>query len=187
MAIQDDDVPRVFRLGYSAFAWASLLLTLVLTVAVMRTLFVTTPDGTTTTQAMARVAPTLTALVAAQPTRDPNAPTPVSVEVLKAKMAACGACHVLPELGFAGATCPDLSRVAVTAAEHLASAAYTGKAAKGDVAAYLRESLLEPGVYIVPGNNAYGTIGASLMPVKGGATLTDADVDMIVGYLMTRK
>jgi hypothetical protein len=39
----------------------------------------------------------------------------------------------------------------------------------------------------VPGNDAYGTPGKSLMPVGGGAVpaLTDADVDMIVAYLMT--
>jgi hypothetical protein len=186
MALQEDDDPlKVFRLGYKAFAWASLFFTLLLTVAVMRTLFVTTPDGTTTTQAMARVAPTLTALVAGQPTRDPNAPTPINVTVVKEKMAVCAACHTLSDLGFSSVTCPDLSLAASTAAEHLASAAYTGKAAGGDVEAYLRESLQDPGAFIVPGNPAYGTPGKSLMPVNGGAVLTAADVDMIVGYLMT--
>ncbi|MFN8422916.1 MAG: hypothetical protein U0470_05815 [Anaerolineae bacterium] len=54
-----------------------------------------------------------------------------------------------------------------------------------DVAGYLRESILEPGAFIVPGNAAWGTTGKSLMPVKGGATLSDGDVAMIVDYLVT--
>ena len=186
MAMQnDDDAPfEVFRLGYKMFAWASLAVTVVLTVAVMRTLFIHTPDGTATTRAMARVAPTLTALVAIQPTRDPNAKV-VDAAAVKDKMTICSGCHTLSGLGFTATTCPDLSKVAANAAAHLASGSYTGKAK--DVAGYLHEAILEPGAYIVPGNAAWGSTGKSLMPVKGGATLTDADVDMIVDYLLTLK
>lgn len=181
----DDDAPfEVFRLGYKLFAWASLAVTVALTVAIMRTLFIHTPDGTATTRAMARVAPTLTALVAVQPTRDPNQKV-VDVAAVKEKMTICSGCHTLSGLGFTAATCPDLSKVAAMAADHLASGTYTGKAT--DVAGYLRESILEPGAFIVPGNAAWGTTGKSLMPVKGGATLSDGDVAMIVDYLVTLK
>lgn len=190
MSMQDDDAPfEVFRLGYKLFAWASLFATLILTVAIMRTLFVTTPDGTATTKAMARVAPTLTALVSGRPTRDPNAPAPIDPAAVAAKMVPCSACHTLAALGFSNPTCPDLSNASTTAAEHLASAGYTGKAAAGDVEAYLRESILDPNAYLVPGNtpNQYGQPGKSIMPAKGGANLSDADVDLIVGYLMTLR
>lgn len=182
----DDDAPfAVFRLAYKVFSWSSLVLAIVLTVAVMRTLFTNTPDGTATTRAMARVGPTLTALVAGQPTRDPNAKAPVNVAAVKDKMAVCAACHTLSAIGAAGATCPDLSKAASTAAEHLASSAYTGTAT--DLESYLRESMLNPGAFIVPGNVAWGQPGKSLMPVKGGAVLSDADVDLIVDYLLTLK
>lgn len=183
MAVQDDDAPfKVFRLGYSAFAWTSLAIAAALTVAVMRTLFVTTPDGTATTRAMARVAPTLTALVAGQATRDPNAIDPA---VVMGKMTACSACHTLDAFGWTNPTCPDLSNVASVAAERLASADYSGAAT--DVEGYLRESIANPGVYIAPGGENYGTVGASLMPVNGGATLSDADVQLIVKYLASLK
>ncbi|MBK6768735.1 MAG: cytochrome c [Ardenticatenales bacterium] len=190
MAMQDDDAPfEVFRLGYKLFAWASLFVTLILTVAIMRTLFVTTPDGTATTKAMERVAPTLTALVSGRPTRDPNAPAPIDPAAVDAKMVTCKACHTLDALGYESKTCPDLSNASTTAAEHLASAGYTGKAAAGDIEAYLRESILDPGAYIVPGttDTQYGKPGQSIMPAKGGADLSPADVDMIVGYLMTLR
>lgn len=182
----DDDAPfAVFRLGYKLFSWTSLVVAALLTIAVMRTLFINTPDGTATSRAMARVAPTLTALVAGQATRDPNAKPPVNVAAVKEKMVVCAACHTLSAIGAAGATCPDLSKVATVAAEHLSSGAYTGSAT--DLASYLRESILNPGVFIVPGNAAWGQPGASLMPVKGGAALTDADVQQIVDYLVTLK
>ncbi|MEO8082406.1 MAG: cytochrome c [Ardenticatenales bacterium] len=186
MAMQnDDDAPfEVFRLAYKLFAWACLVVAVVLTVAIMRTLFSHTPDGTATTRAMARVAPTLTALVEGQPTRDPNVKV-INVAAVKEKMTICSGCHTLSALGFSAATCPDLSKVATDAAAQLASGGYTGKAT--DVAGYLKESILDPGAYIVPGNSTYGKIGQSLMPVKGGATLSDADVAMIVDYLVTLK
>lgn len=183
MAMQDDDAPfKVFRLGYSAFAWTSLFIAVVLTVAIMRMLFLTTPDGTATSRAMARVAPTLTALVQGQATRDPNA---IDVAVVKEKMVACSACHTLADLGFTGATCPDLSNIAAIAAQRIADAGYTGQAT--DVEGYLRESLAEPSAFVVagPAGTAYGSPGASVMSVNGGAVLSASDVDLIIRYLLT--
>lgn len=185
MAMQDDDAPfKVFRMGYTAFAWTSLGVAVLLTVAVMRTLFVTTPDGTATSRAMARVAPTLTALVAGQATRDPNAIDPA---IVKDKMAICAGCHTLDELGFTNETCPDLSTIASVAAERLASADYSGTAT--DIEAYLHESIVNPSVFVVPApaGKSYGTEGQSVMPVNGGAALTDADVQLIVKYLASLK
>ena len=183
MAMQDDDAPfKVFRLGYSAFAWTSLFIAVVLTVAIMRMLFLTTPDGTSTSRARARVAPTLTALVQGQATRDPNA---IDVAVVSEKMVACKACHTLSDLGFSAATCPDLSNIAAVAGQRIADAGYTGAAT--DAEGYLREALAEPGVYIAPGDPTYGKVGGSLMPVNGGAVLSQGDIDLIVRYLLTLK
>ena len=61
---------------------------------------------------------------------------------------------------------------------------YHGKAT--DAASYIREWILDPSVYLVPGPT-YSSNGQSMMPPGFATSLTTAQIDGIVAYLMTLK
>lgn len=96
---------------------------------------------------------------------------------------ACALCH--NNLGRA----PDILNLnmSVTANERLQDSRYQGKAK--NVEEYLRESMLEPGIYVVEG---YGKKGSndtvSPMPVasKAPALLTDVEIDALIAYLQAK-
>jgi cytochrome c oxidase subunit 2 len=51
---------------------------------------------------------------------------------------------------------------------------------------YIRESILDPSAYLVPGPN-FAPGGHSLMPTNFGQTLTSKQIDELVAYLQTLR
>ncbi len=94
----------------------------------------------------------------------------------------CFACHsTAPGVNLVG---PSLAGIAATAAERIRGTDYKGKAT--DPAGYLRESIVEPNAFLVPGPT-FSSSGQSMMPAGFGQSLPPAQVDALVAYLMTLK
>jgi cytochrome c oxidase subunit II len=91
-------------------------------------------------------------------------PTGRAVAVFAAN--GCGSCHTWSKAGTNGAIGPNLDNVAADAA----------KANRGSVAAYVRESIVNPGAYIVPGYQ-------NLMPPGFGSRIPPADLNALVAAL----
>jgi nitric oxide reductase subunit C len=97
----------------------------------------------------------------------------------------CASCHDLSRPWPGGDVCPNLGNVATEAARIVRGRDYRGKAR--DAAGYLRESIVDPNAYLVPGA-AYRTAdGQSVMPKDFARTLSPSDVDDLVAFLLTRK
>ena len=95
---------------------------------------------------------------------------------------ACYACHsVSPGVNLAG---PSLAGIGARAAALIDSASYTGVAT--DAAGYLRESIVNPHAYLVPGQ-IYSAGGRSFMPDNYPTTLTAEQIDHLVAYLVTLR
>jgi hypothetical protein len=91
------------------------------------------------------------------------------------KQAGCPVCHTIPGIdGAEGRVGPTLT-LGSTGPKRLADPAYRGKAKT--VREYIIESILTPGVYIVPGYPAL------VMPRWYGQKLSAAAVDKMAGYL----
>ncbi|HXI19652.1 MAG TPA: cytochrome c, partial [Gemmatimonadales bacterium] len=94
----------------------------------------------------------------------------------------CFACHsTAAGVNLVG---PSLAGIATTAAARVGATDYHGKAT--DAAGYIRESILDPNAYLVPGAT-YSSNGQSLMPPGFGQSLQPGQVDALVAYLMTLK
>jgi len=94
----------------------------------------------------------------------------------------CFACHsISPGANLAG---PSLAGIGTRAAALVDSASYTGQAT--DAAAYIRESITNPHAYVVPGQ-IYSSGGRSFMPDNYNTTLTPAQIDQLVAYLVTLR
>jgi len=120
----------------------------------------------------------------------PAAPTPAPAEpgLYDAELAVqafakggCGACHTIPGVpGAVGTIGPDLSEIGELAAAHLSSPDYTGKAS--DVAGFLRESLLDPDIF-VPATCPNGPCQKGLMPSYADGNLSDVEINAMVQYM----
>jgi nitric oxide reductase subunit C len=97
----------------------------------------------------------------------------------------CASCHDLTKPWPGGDICPNLGNIATEAARIVRQRDYRGKAK--DAAGYIRESILDPNAYIVPGPNYRTAEGQSVMPKDFGRTLTSSEVDDLVAFLMTRR
>lgn len=103
-------------------------------------------------------------------------------QLLKSAQPPCSTCHQLK--AGVDQPGPSLAGIAQRAQKHIKDPAYKGKAR--DAKSYIRESIVNPNAYIVPGPT-YASGGKSLMPANYGQTLTPGQVDQIVDYLMTLK
>ncbi len=146
--------------------------------------------------------PTLTlAPPTAAPTRPPSTSTsaapPAPVGALKGDAAAgeklfhvkkadCTACHD-ETLAFPGGEfAPNLGDIAIQAEQILKSQGYTGKAKT--VADYLRESIVDPNAYIVPGDGYRDPKdGLSAMRRDFAQRLSAQEIEELVAYLQTLK
>jgi nitric oxide reductase subunit C len=79
---------------------------------------------------------------------------------------------------------PSLAGLSARAVEVLKSPSYTGTARTS--ADYIRESILKPSAYVVPGVT-FGAGGQSIMPAIYQDMLKPADIDHLVAYLDTLK
>ena len=118
----------------------------------------------------------------AAPQAASNDPVAVGQALFGQSPPACFACHsTAPGVNLVG---PSLSGISATAAARIGSPGYHGKAT--DAAGYIRESILEPGTFLVPGPT-FSSNGQSMMPVGFAQALQPAQVDAIVAYLMSLK
>ncbi|MCB0194311.1 MAG: c-type cytochrome [Anaerolineae bacterium] len=111
---------------------------------------------------------------AEEPADEPEAEAAGSDD-LEAVFAAsgCVACHAVVEDAPPGVG-PNVHGVVGRAEEAIASADYTGEAET--VEEYLRESILNPRIFIEPDYDP-------LMPTTYGDTLTDEQIDQLVTYM----
>ncbi len=95
---------------------------------------------------------------------------------------ACFSCHSSqPGVQLVG---PSIAGLGARAAAVLKDPAYKGTARTP--ADYIRESILQPSAYVVPGDT-FSAGGQSIMPAIYGDTLKPGDVDHLVAYLDTLK
>ena len=97
----------------------------------------------------------------------------------------CASCHDITKPWPGGAICPNLCNIASEASRVIRLREYRGRAK--DAAAYIRESIVDPNAYIVPGPNYRQADGQSVMPKNFGETLTPAQLDDLVAFLLTRR
>jgi len=97
----------------------------------------------------------------------------------------CVSCHDVTRPWPGGDICPNLGNIATEAARIVKSREYRGKAR--DAASYIRESIVDPNAYLVPGANYRTAEGKSVMPQDIGKTLSPSELDDLVAYLMTRR
>lgn len=118
----------------------------------------------------------------ARPVDAENNPIALGENVFRSAQPACSSCHsIVAGVAMVG---PSLAGAAERAEATLKSPDYKGQAK--DVAAYLRESVVQPSAHIVSGG-AYGAGGVSFMPATYGNDLQPAQIDQLVAYLATLK
>lgn len=118
----------------------------------------------------------------ARPVKPENDPIALGQALFRATPPGCFACHsVAPGVNLTG---PSLSGVAARAQQIVTAPGYHG-AAK-DAAGYIRESIVHPNAYLVPGP-AYSANGQSFMPMTFGKDLGPDQIDQIVAYLASLK
>ena len=117
--------------------------------------------------------------VAASAQGDPAAPAATFARGIEAYRANyCGACHALPAAGTEGAFGPSHEAMARTAAERLRDADYAGAAVTPEE--YLRESIVDPAAYLVPG------FLQSTHPMPAFTHLAEEDLDALVTMLLSQ-
>ena len=97
----------------------------------------------------------------------------------------CASCHDVTRPWPGGDVCPNLGNIATEAARIVRLPQYRGKAK--DAAGYIRESIIDPNAYIVPGQNYRTPEGQSVMPKDFAQTLSAKDLNDVVAFLLTRK
>ncbi len=94
----------------------------------------------------------------------------------------CSSCHDITHTFPGGDPCPNLGNIAAEAARIVKSSDYHGKAT--DAAGYIRESIVDPNAYIVPGAQYREPNGQSAMEQDFAKTLTPQQIDDLVAFLM---
>jgi nitric oxide reductase subunit C len=119
---------------------------------------------------------------APQPSSASDDPVALGAALFSTVPPACSACHsTTAGINLVG---PSLAGLAARAQLTIASADYHGTAR--DAAAYIRESIVAPGTYLVAGPN-FAPGGQSLMPPNFAQTLTPKQLDQLVAYLLTLR
>jgi mono/diheme cytochrome c family protein len=133
------------------------------------------------TPPIAAPAPTTTPATTSTPTSTAQ-PTPSEAEIAQGiqiyKAAYCGACHALDAADTGGIFGPTHNDMAATAAARIMHEDYTGAATMPGE--YLRESILNPGVYIVDG------YAATRHPMPAYTYLPAEEIEALV-YLLLQQ
>jgi nitric oxide reductase subunit C len=122
------------------------------------------------------------ALDTSPPTAASSDPVALGEALFRQTPPACFTCHSVQQ--NAVLVGPSLAGIGTRAAQTVTSATYTGKARTADE--YIRESILHPSVYIVPGQT-FSAGGQSIMPGVYDQMLNQAQIDSLVAYLVTLK
>lgn len=141
------------------------------------------PATATASPPTATKPPTAEPTAAASPTLKPAPPAPAAdtaalaaegLQVYRSQY--CGICHQLDAAATAGKFGPSHNGLAATAAQRLTDPGYSGTATTP--ADYIRESILDPQLYIVPGfaNNQH--------PMPAYTHLTAEQVNALVQFLL---
>ena len=118
----------------------------------------------------------------ARPVSADNDPIALGQALFRSVAPACNACHsTAPGVNMAG---PTLAGVAARADAVIGSGDYRGEAK--DAAGYIRESIVAPSAYVVPGP-MYSANGTSFMPNTYHDALTAEQLDQLVAFLGTLK
>ncbi len=169
-----NDSPQSFGWLYTLAVWAGTVFMVLLTVWILWTLFVHTASGTSRGLSVELSKATQTAVYEAMPSPTPG-------EGVVELPAACKGCHMIAGTSAAGTVGPDLTHIGTMASERMADPDYAGEATT--VEEYIRESILEPNVYLVLDKPTYAANGQSIMPAAIGAGLSPAELDQLVAYL----
>src|SRR5262245_39644911 len=97
----------------------------------------------------------------------------------------CASCHDITRPWPGGDVAPNLGNIATEAARIVRLPTYHGKAK--DAAGFIRESIVDPNAYIVPGQNYRTADGQSVMPKDLAQTLNATDLNDVVAFLLTHK
>lgn len=97
----------------------------------------------------------------------------------------CDSCHDVSRPAPGGEYGPNLGSVSVAAQQVLTARDYHGSAKT--VTDYIRESILMPNVYLVPGKDYIAVPGESVMPQDFATTITAQDVNDLIAYLLSIK
>ncbi len=118
----------------------------------------------------------------ARPVKTSDDPIALGQALFRATPPGCFACHsVAPGVNLTG---PSLAGVASRAEKVVSSPDYKGSAK--DAAGYIRESIVNPNAYLVPGPS-FSANGQSFMPMTFGKDLTPQQIDQLVAYLTSLK
>ena len=97
----------------------------------------------------------------------------------------CASCHDVTTPWPGGDVAPNLGNIATEAARIVRLPEYRGNAK--DASGYIRESIVAPNAYIVPGPSYRMADGQSVMPKDFATTLTPAALDDLIAFLMTLR
>jgi len=111
-----------------------------------------------------------------------DAPVSLGQAVFHRQSPGCFACHsTAPGMDMVG---PSIAGIGERAEAVVASPEYTGSAT--DAETYIRESIMNPNAYLVPGPT-FSAAGVSFMPQTADELLTPEEIDQLVAYLMTLR
>jgi|GEM_PF-2229801 len=123
------------------------------------------------------VVPSATATAEVTPTPVPTiTPRPIAGDDAETIIlnSGCGACHLIGDLGEAGKVGPDLSNIGSNAGNRLTNL---------DAEEYLRQSILEPGAFIIP-DCPNGPCQDGIMPRDYGSRLSLAQLEILIDFLL---
>ncbi len=97
----------------------------------------------------------------------------------------CNSCHDISHPFPGGEVCPNLGNIATEADRIVRSPDYHGQAK--DAAGYIRESIVNPDAYIVPGDLYHTDDGHSRMLKNFAQILKPSEIDDLVAFLMQHQ
>lgn len=107
-------------------------------------------------------------------------PIAIGQQLFHSPETSCYTCHsTSPGVNMVG---PSLADILAQAETYIHSDAYTGKATTPEE--YIRESILEPNVFLVPGKT-YSAGGRSIMPDDYADRLNEEQINDLIRYLMS--
>ena len=111
-----------------------------------------------------------------------NQPVAMGEALFRHTPPGCFACHsTAPGIKLVG---PSLGGIGTRAAQRIADSAYNGAAT--DAPGYIRESIVNPHAFLVAGQT-FSSAGRSFMPDNFKTTLSPAQIEQLVAYLMTLR